>query len=79
MQDDLKGQKTFWRTDDGKKTFVVPAYWEMYGYAKIRATNLEDAILIAENETKLEDFDADYVMDSFNVDSLSVEEKNNNG
>lgn len=51
----------------------------MYGYAKIRATNLEEAILIAENETKLEDFDADYVMDSFNVDSLSVEEKNNNG
>ena len=41
--------------------------------------NLEEAILIAENETKLEDFDADYVMDSFNVDSLSVEEKNNNG
>jgi len=83
--DDLSKQKTFrdignnkdW--PEPKKVFLVPAHWEMYGVARIEADNIEEAILIAENESRLSDFDADYVMDSFGIDTDVIEEKNNNG
>ena len=83
--DDLSNQRTFRDMDDSgnwpepKKVFLVPAYWEMYGIARIEAKTIEEAILIAENECRLSDFNADYVMDSFNVDTDVIEEKNNNG
>jgi hypothetical protein len=59
-----------------KKVFLVPAHWEMYGTARIEADNLEEAVLIAENECRLSDFNADYVIDSFGVDTDVIEEKN---
>lgn len=79
---DLSNQKTFGDMNDkwprkDTKIFLVPAYWEMYGTARIEAKTLEEAILIAENESRLSDFDAEYVIDSFNVDSEIVEERNN--
>ena len=78
-------QRTFRDVDDSgswpepKKAFLVPAHWEMYGIARIEAQTIEEAILIAENECRLSDFNADYVMESFSVDTDVVEEKNNNG
>ena len=83
--DDLSNQRTFRDMDDSgnwpepKKVFLVPAYWEMYGIARIEAKTIEEAILIAENECRLSDFNADYVMESFSVDTDVIEEKNNNG
>ena len=83
--DDFSNQKTFRDMDDSgnwpepKKVFLVPAHWEMYGIARIEANNIEEAILFAENESRLSDFNADYVTDSFSVDTDVVEEKNNNG
>jgi hypothetical protein len=83
--DDLSNQRTFRDMDDDgnwpepKKVFLVPAHWEMYGIARIEAKTIEEAILIAENESRLSDFNADYVMESFSVDTDVVEEKNNNG
>jgi hypothetical protein len=81
--DDLSNQKTFRDNDkdwpEPKKVFLVPAYWEMYGVARIQADDIDEAVLIAENESRLSDFNADYVMGSFNVDIDVIEEKNNNG
>lgn len=83
--DDSSSQRTFRDMDDSgnwpepKKVFLVPAYWEMYGVARIEAKTIEEAILIAENESRLSDFNADYVMDSFGIDTDVIEEKNNNG
>ena len=82
---DEPNQRTFRDMDDSenwpqpKKVFLVPAHWEMYGVARIKADNIEEAILIAENESRLSDFNADYVMDSFSVDTDVIEEKKNNG
>jgi len=81
---DAPNQRTFRDVDDSgswpepKKVFIVPAYWEMYGVARIEADNIEEAILIAENECRLSDFNADYVIDSFGIDTDVVEEANNN-
>ena len=82
---DFPNQRTF-RDVDGsdswpepKKVFLVPAHWEMYGTARIEAKTIEEAILYAESECHLSDFNADYVMDSFSVDAVVIEEKNNNG
>jgi hypothetical protein len=78
-------QRTFRDVDDSenwpepKKVFLVPAHWEMYGVARIEAAGIEEAILIAENESRLSDFNADYVVDSFSVDADVVEEQKNNG
>ena len=83
--DDLSNQRTFRDMGDDenwpepKKVFLVPAHWEMYGVARIEAKTIEEAILIAENESRLSDFNADYVMDSFSIDTDVIEEKNNNG
>ena len=83
--DDLTNQRTFRDMDDDgnwpepNKLFLVPAHWEMYGVASVEADSIEEAILIAENECRRSDFNADYVTDSFSVDADVIEEKNNNG
>ena len=53
--------------------FHIPVRWEMYGSTIIEADSLEDAKAKAE-EKSLEDFDADYVSGSFEVDEELVEE-----
>jgi hypothetical protein len=53
--------------------FHIPVRWEMYGSTIIEADSLEDAKAKAE-EKSLEDFDADYVSGSFEVDDELVEE-----
>ena len=83
--DDLTNQRTFRDMDEHgnwpepKKVFLVPAHREMYGVARVEADSIEEAILIAENECRLSDFNADYVTDSFSVDADVIEEKKNNG
>jgi hypothetical protein len=53
--------------------FHIPVRWEMYGSTIIEADSLEEAKSKAE-ESSLEDFDADYVSGSFEVDDELVEE-----
>ena len=83
--DDLSKQRTFRDMDNNgdwpepKKVFLVPAHWEMYGVARVEANDVDEAILIAENECRLSDFNADYVTDSFSIDADVIEEKKNNG
>ncbi len=40
----------------------------MYGHVEIEAENVDEAIRIAEQETKLSDITSDYVSGSFQVD-----------
>ena len=40
----------------------------MYGHVEIEAKDVDEAIHIAEQQTKLSDITADYVADSFEVD-----------
>jgi len=50
-------------------TFEVPVRWEMYGWAKVEADNIDEAYDKAWEEVKLSDVDADYVVGSFEVDT----------
>ena len=48
--------------------YIVDCAWEMYGHVEIEAKDVDEAIHIAEQQTKLSDITADYVADSFEVD-----------
>ena len=48
--------------------YIVDCSWEMYGHVEIEAKDVDEAIHIAEQQTKLSDITADYVADSFEVD-----------
>ena len=66
-------QKTFWDVD--VKSYNVPCSWEMYGYVKVKAKNLGEAIQIAEgSECSLPS--GDYVVDRFRVDYDVIEDYN---
>ena len=41
--------------------YTVDCSWEMYGHVEIEAENVDEAIRIAEQETKLSDITSDYV------------------
>ena len=53
--------------------FHIPVRWEMYGSTIIDADSVEEAMSKAENMS-LDNFDADYVSGSFEVDDELVEE-----
>ena len=53
--------------------FHIPVRWEMYGSTVIEADSVEEAMSKAENMS-LDNFDADYVSGSFEVDDELVEE-----
>ena len=53
--------------------FHIPVRWEMYGSTIIEADSIEEAMSKAE-ELSLEDFEADYVSGSFEVDGELAEE-----
>ena len=56
------------------KTYLVPVVYSMYGRIEIDAESAEDAIMIAENsidELPLPQ-DADYLEDSFEIDSEGI-------
>ena len=48
--------------------YIVDCSWQMYGHVEIEAKDVDEAIHIAEQQTKLSDITADYVMGSFEVD-----------
>lgn len=57
------------------KTYKIAVSWEMYGYVKIKAESLEEAIKKAEDdETPLPD--GNYIDGSFLVDEQMTEEFN---
>jgi hypothetical protein len=48
--------------------FIVDCSWEMYGHIEVEAEDVDDAIRIVEQQTKLSDITSDYVSGSFAVD-----------
>ena len=48
--------------------YIVDCSWQMYGHVEIEAKDVDEAIHIVEQQTKLSDVTADYVMGSFEVD-----------
>ena len=48
--------------------YIVDCSWQMYGHVEIEAKDVDEAIHIAEQQTKLSDITADYVAESFEVD-----------
>ena len=48
--------------------YIVDCSWKMYGHVEIEAKDVDEAIHIAEQQTKLSDITSDYVMGSFEVD-----------
>ena len=55
-----------------KMKYTIPCSWQMYGYLKIQAESLEEAIKLAENDYNLPD--GSYVEASFEVDYEVLEE-----
>lgn len=51
------------------KTFTIPVSYEMYGFIKVEAETLDEALEIAETDETLDLPDsAEYVQDSWQVD-----------
>ena len=48
--------------------YIVDCSWQMYGHVEIEAKDVDEAIHIVEQQTRLSDVTADYVMGSFEVD-----------
>ena len=48
--------------------YEIPCSWQMYGYMKIQADTLEEAIDIAESDSRNLPRDGSYVEASFEVD-----------
>lgn len=59
--------------------FIVDCSWEMYGHVEIEAENVDEAIRIAEQETKLSAITSDYVSGSFQVDYDTTIDQANTG
>jgi len=54
------------------KKYKIPVLWQMSGIVEIEAESLEDAVIIAKNDTNTNELslptDGDYISDSFEVD-----------
>jgi len=48
--------------------YIVDCSWQMYGHVEVEAKDVDEAIHIVEQQTRLSDVTADYVMGSFEVD-----------
>ena len=57
--------------------FIVDCSWEMYGHVEIEAEDVDEAIHIAEQQTKLSDITSDYVPGSFEVDHDITRDRTN--
>lgn len=55
------------------KEYTIPCSWQMYGYTKVEADSLEEAIKKADDLPLPE---GDYVTDSFEVDIEMAEDMN---
>lgn len=54
------------------KEYRIPCVWTMYGYEKVRANSLKEAIELAEKAFGLPD--GEYIDGSFEIDMEGVEE-----
>lgn len=54
--------------------YEIPCSWQMYGYMKIQADTIEEAIEIAESDSTNLPSDGSYVEASFEVDYDVIEE-----
>ena len=60
------------------KTYYIPVTYTVWGLVPIKASSLEDAIVIQETDSKLPpDTNTEYVMDSEEIDFDSIIEHNN--
>ena len=48
--------------------YIVDCSWQMYGHVEIQAKDVDEAIRMVEQQTRLSDITSDYVMGSFEVD-----------
>ena len=48
--------------------YIVDCSWQMFGHVEIEAKDVDEAIHIVEQQTRLSDVTSDYVMGSFEVD-----------
>jgi len=48
--------------------YIVDCSWQMYGHVEIQAKDVDEAIRMVEQQTRLSDVTSDYVMGSFEVD-----------
>ena len=48
--------------------YIVDCSWQMYGHVEVEAKDVDEAIHIVEQQTRLSDVTSDYVMGSFEVD-----------
>ena len=48
--------------------YTVDCSWEMYGHVVIEAEDVDEAIHIVEQRTRLSEIDANYLAGSFEVD-----------
>jgi len=48
--------------------YIVDCSWQMYGHVVIEAEDVDEAIHIVEQRTRLSEIDADYLAGSFEVD-----------
>lgn len=55
------------------KIYEIPCSWEMYGIMKIEADSLEDALELSQDEYLP---DAEYIIDSFNIDYEALDDYN---
>tara|TARA_R100000008_G_C3477373_1_gene112051 strand:+ start:191 stop:373 length:183 start_codon:yes stop_codon:yes gene_type:complete len=56
------------------KTYTINCSWEMFGHIDVEADSLEEAIKKVENESRLSDFNAEYVSESFKIDDEDEDE-----
>ena len=48
--------------------YIVDCSWQMYGHVEVEAEDVDEAIHIVEQQTRLSDITSDYVAGSFKVD-----------
>ena len=48
--------------------YIVDCSWQMYGHVEVEAEDVDEAIHIVEQRTRLSEIDADYLAGSFEVE-----------
>ncbi len=55
--------------------YIVDCSWQMYGHVEVEAEDVDEAIHIVEQRTRLSEIDADYLAGSFEVDYDTTRDK----
>ena len=54
------------------RKYIIDCSWQMYGNVEVEANSLEEAIEKVETETELSNINAEYLSDSFQIDTAAV-------